>query len=117
MYSILDKGHSYSLKDRCPRGLTDCGTTQTLSFLKVKGGEVENNGLFTQDVIEVLINRAQWQHDNTPHEDPEVEKYRKESLENLKQSLINWNMYTEKRLESGMVLPGHEMSDYEKQED
>jgi hypothetical protein len=107
MHTTIDQGHKFQLQNRCEDGTCAEQSFQTLEFLKIENAHVESVGLFTQDVIAVLIERARWQHENTPYKEPEIEEFRRQAIFKLQGALDSWNQYTNLRLMDGAKLLGH----------
>lgn len=59
MFRVIVPGHKYALKERSEQGITD--SEVELKFIKIAEDGVNDTGVFTQDVLEVLVDRVEWQ--------------------------------------------------------
>jgi hypothetical protein len=107
MHTTIDQGHSFDLQNRCASGECVDSSFQSLQFLKIEDGDVTTAGVFTQDVMDVLIERSQWQHDNTPYGNADIEALRQQAIYYLVQARNTWQRFVDARLSDGAKLLGH----------
>ena len=89
---ILEAGHIYKI----PCRYNQC--EQIIQFVKLKDGELVYGGLFGQDLMEVLIDRLNFQIKNDTDDDKE---YRKKILKHVENALQEFNDFTEWRKING----------------
>jgi hypothetical protein len=109
MFKSVELGHVYSLINRSDDG--SYVGNQLLTFIEVRGDAVSSVGVFTQDVIEVLIDRLEWQTENCPYRVSEIEVHRKKALVHLQRALDSMERFTLARKADGAKLLGHISAD------
>lgn len=88
MVKVIESGHKYEI----PCRYNDC--SQQLQFVKIVNGELINGGLFGQDLLEVLIERLEFQLKNDV-DDPML--FRKDILTKMQEALITYDNFTDWR--------------------
>jgi hypothetical protein len=106
MFKIIKEGHIYEIPNRSENGFID-GSVQTMTFIEVKDDAVNSVGVFSQDYMNPLANRIEWQTENTPYHNADIERHRKNALFFLQKSIDAMNMFTMERLADGAKLLGH----------
>lgn len=106
MFRVIDAGHIYEIQNRCEKGFL-IDSWQRIEFLKIADDNVISEGLFGQDLMEVLIHRIEWQIEHTPYPNVDIERKRQNSLLFLLKALDQWTKFTYERLADGAKLLGH----------
>ena len=96
----------YEIQNRCEQGFL-IDSWQRIEFLKIADDNVVSEGLFSQDLMEVLTHRIEWQTEHTPYPNADIERKRQNSLFFLLKALDQWAQFTEERLADGAKLLGH----------
>jgi hypothetical protein len=93
----LVPGHVFLLKNRCGNG------AQVLDFLQLEGDQADA-GLFTQDVLQVLARRIEWQGENHTSD---FEELRQKARRHVLAAISAYQEFTHARHSVGDPLTGH----------
>jgi hypothetical protein len=97
----IEDGHEYQIIDRSNG---EFGNSCSLRFIKIMGGEVIHGGAFTQDVLEALRARVQYQIDN---ETDDPLRFREGILSQIENLMQSYAIFTEWRKKENQKLIGH----------
>ncbi len=106
MFRVIDAGHIYEIQNRCEQGFL-IDSWQRVEFTKIADDNIISIGIFNQDMMEPLIHRIDWQIQNTPYHNVDIERNRQNSLFFLLKALDHWTKFTAERLADGAKLLGH----------
>ena len=87
----------------------ESGGQARLDFINVQGGTVVSDGVFTQDVLEVLADRIGWQGEN---DTSRHEHLRQEARGHILAALACYRAFTLARASTGAQLVGHKPEEF-----
>jgi hypothetical protein len=105
MFKVIKEGHIYEIPNRSENGLDK--PVQIATFIEAKDDSVNSVGVCSQGDLHALANRIEWQTENTPYHNVDIERHRKNALFFLQKAIDAMDNFTIDRLaDEAKFMPG-----------